>query len=336
MAPVSLRVRHDGGQGVVKGLDPLDSVEKLVSHSMEVLGLEQVDLDRIKMLSGFPPKPLDISDRDRSIDSLGVRNGDTIIFQNLQTGPPSTSSSSATSSTSTTPPSTAKSEGNFAFGPKAASEGPTEAKRTKTEPSLAKMERQVVPADNSCLFTAINYCMSGSVVPSANSSFMREVIAAEVSADQEKYSEAFLGRANKSYCEWILGKDAWGGGIEVQILAEYFQVEILVVDTVSGSRTVFGEGRDFPQRMVLIYDGIHYDPLHLREADGERKTVQSSKDVRVEGLALALAKEARAQHQYTDTKGFTLKCLVCGIRMKGEAEAQQHATQTKHTNFSEV
>ena len=55
MAKVSLRVRHDRGQGVVRGLDPLDSVERLVSHSMEVLGLEQVDLDRIKMLSGEVP-----------------------------------------------------------------------------------------------------------------------------------------------------------------------------------------------------------------------------------------------------------------------------------------
>ena len=55
MAKVSLRVRHEGGQGVVRGLDPLDSVEKLVSHSLEVLGVEQADLDRIKMLSGELP-----------------------------------------------------------------------------------------------------------------------------------------------------------------------------------------------------------------------------------------------------------------------------------------
>ena len=95
---------------------------------------------------------------------------------------------------------------------------------------------KVVPADNSCLFTAINYCMSGEVVASENSSFMREVIASVVGADQEKYSEAILGKANKAYCNWILGKDAWGGAIEVQILAEYFQVEIMVVDTKSGKR----------------------------------------------------------------------------------------------------
>ena len=55
-----------------------------------------------------------------------------------------------------------------------------------------------------------------------------------VSSDQEKYSEAYLGRQNQPYCSWILTKDAWGGAIEVQILAEYFQVEIVVVDTKSG------------------------------------------------------------------------------------------------------
>ena len=62
----------------------------------------------------------------------------------------------------------------------------------------------------------------------------REVIANVVSSDQEKYSEAYLGRENQQYCTWILTKDAWGGAIEVQILAEYFQVEIVVVDTKSG------------------------------------------------------------------------------------------------------
>ena len=83
--------------------------------------------------------------------------------------------------------------------------------------------------------------MSGEVVASENSAFMREVIASVVGSDQEKYSEAILGKGNKAYCNWILGKDAWGGAIEVQILAEYFQVEIMVVDTKSGEAALTGE-----------------------------------------------------------------------------------------------
>ena len=70
MAKVTLRVRHEGGQGVVRGLDPGiflflpiktefhnfspgDSVEKLLSHSLEVLGVQQIDMEGVKMLSGW-------------------------------------------------------------------------------------------------------------------------------------------------------------------------------------------------------------------------------------------------------------------------------------------
>ena len=88
--------------------------------------------------SGFPPKPLDISDRDRSIESLGVRNGDTIIFQNLKpsnTEPLSDHSNSSSSSSSTScPPAPSLSK----------AEGPSEAKRKKTEIGAPKMERQVI------------------------------------------------------------------------------------------------------------------------------------------------------------------------------------------------
>ena len=125
----------------------------------------------------------------------------------------------------------------------------------------------------------------------------REVIASVVSSDLEKYSEAYLGRDNQQYCTWILTKEAWGGAIEVQILAEYFQVEIAVVDTKSGwtargqssdlkilliipgSCTVFGESSDFPHQMVLIYDGIHYDALYDVTA-GKEVTLHSAKDER--------------------------------------------------------
>ena len=78
---VNLRVKCDGGQGVVKGLESEDSLEKLISHSLEALGKTEQSEDSIKLLSGFPPKPLDISDRDKSIASIGIRSGDTIIFQ---------------------------------------------------------------------------------------------------------------------------------------------------------------------------------------------------------------------------------------------------------------
>jgi len=329
MAKVNLRVRYEGGQGVVKGLDSEDSVEKLISHSLEALGIGDQQEAAIKLLSGFPPKPLDISDRDKSISSIGVKSGDTIIFQ-ISSVPKEAEAPSPNTSTRKSPSPLQET----------ASSTPTSdvshKKLKTTDSSQTKLHRKVVPADNSCLFTSINYCMSGCVVPSENSSFMREVIASVVGSDTEKFSDVFLGKPNADYCTWIMGKDAWGGAIEVQILAEYFQVQIVVVDTISGCTTIFGEALNFPSRMVLIYDGIHYDPLYYSAPDGTTQTVHPTSDTSILEKAKVTAEEAKAAHNYTDTAGFTLKCLVCGFRMKGETEAQKHAKTTSHTNFSEV
>lgn len=164
---------------------------------------------------------------------------------------------------------------------------------------------------------------------------MREIIQATVSGDKDKYSEAFLGRENQEYCDWIITREAWGGAIEAQILAEYFQVEIVVTDTKSGSLTRFGESCSFRERMLLIYDGIHYDPLYKKTGSSD-KTIFSTSDSSILDLAKGFALEAKAAHNYTDTAGFTLKCLVCGARLKGATEAQTHAQDTSHTNFSEI
>lgn len=40
---------------------------------------------------------------------------------------------------------------------------------------------------------------------------MLKVIAATVASDSEKYSEAFLGKPNAVYCNWILDSEKWGG-----------------------------------------------------------------------------------------------------------------------------
>merc|ERR1712130_730368 len=239
-----------GGQGVVKGLDSEDSIEKLISHAMETLGVTDQQGATLKLLSGFPPKPLDISDRDKSISSIGIRSGDTIIFQ-ISSSPASKAESSMneTSTTVKTPCPQQDSPPTSDVSHK---------KLKTSDRSQSKLHRKIVPAENS--------------------SFMREVIASVVGSDPDKFSDVFLGRPNADYCRWILDKDAWGGAIEVQILAEYFQVQIVVVDTISGCMTIFGEALNFPSRMVLIYDGIHYDPLYYSASDGSTQTVHPTSD----------------------------------------------------------
>jgi hypothetical protein len=59
----------------------------------------------------------------------------------------------------------------------------------------------------------------------------------------------------------IVVDDSWGGGIELAILTEEYQVEICVINTESGGRIdYFGEDKHFPYRVFLLYDNLHYDP----------------------------------------------------------------------------
>lgn len=94
------------------------------------------------------------------------------------------------------------------------------------------------------------------------SSFLREMIANTVESDPNRYTEAMLGRPNSDYVEWIKKMESWGGGIELSILAEFYGIQISVVDTQSLHISSFGEDQNYAQQIFLIYDGIHYDPLY--------------------------------------------------------------------------
>lgn len=96
---------------------------------------------------------------------------------------------------------------------------------------------------------------------------MREIIANAVAADPEEYSEAFLGRPNAEYCKWILKPDSWGGAIELSILSKFYGLEIAVIDSINAIINRFGEDQHYAQRVFLIFDGIHYDPLYLEPLD---------------------------------------------------------------------
>ncbi|CAG7828031.1 unnamed protein product [Allacma fusca] len=196
--------------------------------------------------------------------------------------------------------------------------------------------RHVVPADNSCLFTSVAFCLSA-VEQIQDTNYLRQLIAATVESDPVKYNEAFLGRSNSDYCNWIKQPESWGGGIEVSILSEFYGYEITVITIQSTSVSRFGEDQNYNQRMFLLYDGIHYDPLykdifHL----SQQKKLFPVVDTETLEQAVQLATEAKRAHQYTDVKNFQLRCNRCNRLLKGNTEAQQHAKTTGHVDFSEI
>jgi len=360
MGKLNIRIRFPSGQAVLKDLDSEADINTLISRSFKLMNIEEEKSECSQILSGFPPKPLDINKKDVSIESLGVKSGDTLIFKVIERSSISNveskiiengfvfgSTNSGTSqngieSSQTNSNSTSQANSTSANNVSPANSISNNKMRHNDEdhvnkrlkPAVPVLKRVIVPADNSCLFTSINFCMCGEVVNSEHTQFMREIISTTVSADQIKYSEPFLGKPNEKYCSWIQTREAWGGAIEVQILADYFQVMIVVIDTQSVSMTKFGELGNYDQMMLLIYDGIHYDPLC--QISPANKQIFPSADQSILEIARELGQSEKKKHNYTDTTGFTLKCLACGHRMTGQRDAQIHAEKTKHINFTEV
>lgn len=200
--------------------------------------------------------------------------------------------------------------------------------------------RRVIPSDNSCLFNAVGYVMEHDKHKAPE---LRQVIAATVSSDPVKYNEAFLGKPNEEYSSWILDSEKWGGAIELSILSDYYGREIAAYDIQTTRCDLYGQDRNYSERVMLIYDGLHYDALAMSPFEGAPEefdqtifAVRSDRTIGpVEGLALNFVKEQHRHRKFTDTANFTLRCGVCQIGVKGQKEAVAHAQATGHTNFQE-
>lgn len=299
-----LRCQSKIGQHYLTGLTLSSTIGKLKDMICEATNIPR---DCIKVRQGFPPKVIDISSDSKQLSSLPFRSGDTLIVEE---------------------------DSSLRKCRQERIDNDIQAQITH---SGGMLMRKVVPADNSCLFTSVECVMNGGVVDLAANEQMRELIAGIVMSDPSTYNEGFLGKGNGSYCKWIMKKEAWGGAIEISILSKYYGVEIDVVDTQTGRIDRFGEDINYSRRVLVIYDGVHYDPLIMEPLiPGEEiKTIFSAKDEDVLAQAMDIANEAKASRQYTDTGKFTLRCLVCQTSLIGQTEAQEHAKSTGHINFGE-
>ena len=259
---------------------------------------------------------IDVRDESCSLGMLGIRSGDTLLADKLDS--------------EVTKPAIASSVLNSTM----------DAFQQQALAAQGILTRKMVPANNSCLFTSIDLLMEQrSDVNLESAKPMRELIAMIVHSDGDTYNSAVLGKSNKEYCKWIKSKDSWGGAIEISILSKYYNMEIDVVDTQSGRIDRFGEDQNYTQRILVIYDGIHYDPLVLESLDPSRPTYKyifATSNDSILLQAQELANEAKSSRQFTNVNQFALRCLVCQICLSGQVEAQAHAKNTGHINFGEV
>lgn len=214
--------------------------------------------------------------------------------------------------------------------------------RDQSEPvpvcsSTGYLLRHPVPSNNSCLFISVHFCLMNGVVDDQIGKQLRKVIADTVASDKEKYDEAFLGQPNTDYCQWILDDNNWGGAIELSILCKYYETEIVAIDVKNKVLNRFGEDSEYPQRMLLLYDGLHYDPLKFQPYD-ENKPIQTlfpCTNTEVLSLAEEIAKELNQSHQYTDLKTMMMQCSDCNIHLDSKS-ISEHAAKTGHESFREI
>lgn len=144
MGGFMLKVKTKQGQHVVSNLNADETVGNL---KLKISELTRIPTEGLNVLVGFPPKPLDLSANEIPLSDTAIRNGDTLIVEeksipdvvpqqhrnNLQL------------------------EEDILLAQRLASQGDENASCLESQGILLK---QVVPSDNSCLFTSIGKAKS--------------------------------------------------------------------------------------------------------------------------------------------------------------------------------
>ena len=195
--------------------------------------------------------------------------------------------------------------------------------------SKYSIKKKDIPADNSCLFNAINFAINQN---EKSPEMIRSIISSEIMSNPNEYNAAVLDKEPEEYCDWILRGDSWGGGIELSILSKFFQVQIGVVDIQNITIENFGE---YNKCIYLLYNNVHYDVFY-KEENGKITGVFDSKDEKVKEEVMEVCKELKKHQKYVDTQMFSLKCMQCGFLMKGQDEVIEHTKKTGQINFNQI
>lgn len=330
---LNLRVRTKNGQFIVKNLQSDSLLEDLKIQIGQVSGFQH---NRLEIKQGYPPKSIDMTDNNATLNSLNIRSGETLLVEEI-------SAEKFESQKSAVPYLSTHNDSipdNTIIDDNVKMQTPNDNSiyNNLLHNGEGILMREVVPANNSCLFLSVDYVMKGGKLDLNCVDRLRRIVSNEVKQDPLMYNEALLGRPNPQYSNWILDEKSWGGAIELAVLCKHFQVEIVVINTITGTMNRFGEDKNYKYRVLLVYDGIHYDPIKLCLLDSTEsvETIFSTADDSILIQALDLANEAKSSHQYTDTSNFSLRCLDCRVNLVGEAGAQKHAEETGHIHFGEL
>ncbi|KAI0165058.1 OTU-domain-containing protein [Hypoxylon sp. FL1284] len=332
---MQIRYKAPSGAGKVE-MDDGATVSQLIDALKSGTGLADVTVKY-----GWPPKALDVSQHEASLQQLGLQRESLTIAP----GPSATPASAADA-----PGSGQENTSNPGAPPTAAAQGGGALMDQNISVSMpetgSSLVLRIMPDDNSCMFTAVGGALRG-LRSAADQTYsapeLRRIVADHIREHPDKYSAAILGKQPAAYCRNMLQPDTWGGEIELAIISELFAIEISVVDVKTTNVWRVGEGNGYDMRCVIVYSNVHYDRLAEVFVEGQeemdfdvtRWAVDSSEHV------LAHAKELcrilRDEHHYfTSTSDFIVQCDICKWVGQGQDSVIKHVNQTGHQSITEI
>ncbi|KAI9797957.1 MAG: ubiquitin-specific protease otu1 [Piccolia ochrophora] len=316
-------------------LSPSDTISTLLSHITEKTTLTNFDIKY-----GYPPRSLSLSAHPATTplsDLSPNLDGEQLIVSDAASPPPPQTSKDP----SPPPPRTDPAPSSNTI-PRAPTASANDAPELPLPAHASTMILRIMPDDNSCLFRALGTILLSTV---SSATELRSLVAQTIQANPTTYTAAVLdNKAPDAYCRWITSPASWGGGIELAILSEHFDIEVCSIDVQTLRVDRFNEGAR--TRCVVVYSGIHYDAIASSPSEPPHAVatappewdvkVFDAADEAVLETALELCRVLQGRHYYTDTAGFSVRCEACGATFKGEKGAQEHAAETGHYEFGEA
>jgi ubiquitin thioesterase OTU1 len=209
--------------------------------------------------------------------------------------------------------------------------------------------RREVNADNSCLFSSIAYLVDRDSFSDISPLKFREQIVEYLT--NKEFAEYLLDLPKNEYIKEISKTSKWGGGIEIAIFSEIYQVKIASIDIKTGRVDIFGQDKNYEKIIYIVYTGIHYDPLVMNfdESSDPKSdiTIFNANDDEIKNQFIELVKKIKEKGDYFDSKKddddndddeapIDLQCTSCEKKFHNKLMAQIHARELNHWNFKEI
>ena len=197
--------------------------------------------------------------------------------------------------------------------------------------------RRFVDSDNSCLFSSIGYLIDNKNFNETTKLQYRQLLTNYI--EDNNIDIAMLGMSKQEYINNIQNPSTWGGAIELKLFSDMFQVEIASIDVQSNRVDIFGQDKGYPQRIFVLYNGVHYDPLVMAytEDNVDDITTFASDDSQTLIEFQNHVKIYNEAGDFVDPSNMNqFECDQCKTVFESQMDAYDHANNYQHWSFNEI